>query len=485
MTKNKNISLLNAIKPYKQGWCIQVKLIHSCRQKTNYGGDTLELIFADETGAKILCSCKMNYIQRTQRKLRLGEWRLIETFSVSQAGGQYRPTNHTYKISIIEDTSISPSSYECDDNFLSFSSFEEIGNGTLKTSFLIDVVGQVISLRDVQSVQVSGKDKKKVEFHLLDINGQSMTCCLWGKYAEQLEEHLQKSNDPNMVCLIRFAKIGFYKGNVQVTNAFDASLIQFDPELPENLALKLRVSNDEFALALTDAKKQKRLTKDHTVHWNNVEMKSISEIMMATVEEDCKIICSIERMDTDWSWFYFGHNSCKSKALILKSKEGGILFSNEKPLFWCTSCHTKVTSVAPKYKLHMVVKDDTSTCKLIMLDSVGKLIVGCEAEELWDGSYDEIEDPTDLPQPIQDLVVCSGDKILQIESNSDPMTHVMDGSSIMSGGEVSVSEKNSQNSSEGTSTPFSKRKEKDELDQNSTSKKICSKSVKMEKIKDD
>ena len=29
-------------------------------------------------------------------------------------------------------------------------------------------------------------------------------------------------------------------GNVQVTNAFDASLIQLDPELPETLALKLR-----------------------------------------------------------------------------------------------------------------------------------------------------------------------------------------------------------------------------------------------------
>ncbi|XP_033129361.1 uncharacterized protein LOC103848027 [Brassica rapa] len=305
-----------------------------------------------------------------------------------------------------------------------------------------DVIGQVISLRDVQSVQVSGKDKKRVEFRLLETNGQSMACCLWGKYAEQLEEHLQKSNYPNMVCLIRFAKIGFYKGDVKVTNAFDASLIQFNPEFPETLALKL---------------------------------------------------------------------SCKSKALILKSKEGGILFSNEKPLFWCTSCHATVTSVAPKYKLHMFVKDDTSTCKLMMLDSVRKLIVGCEAEELWDGSYDEIEDPTYLPQPIRDLVgkslcfgvtlssenvangsdvflvsqVCSGDKILQIESNSDPMTHVMDGSSITSGGEVYVSEKNSQNSSEGTSTPFSKHKEKDQLDQNSTSKKICSKSVKMEKIKDD
>ncbi|KAH0826823.1 hypothetical protein HID58_092541 [Brassica napus] len=332
MSKNKSISLLKAIKPYKQGWCIQVKLIHSWRQKTNYGGDTLELIFADETVRYIniylsIYVSHMNYIQRTQRKLSLGEWRLIETFSVSQAGGQYRPTNHTYKMSIIEDTSISPSSYECDDNFLRFSIFEEIGNGTLKTSFLID--------------------------------------------------------------------------DVQVTNAFDASLIQLDPELPETLALKLRVSNNEFALALTDTKKEKRLTKNQTVHWNNVDIKSISEIMMATV-----VLC----------------------------------------------------------KLHMVVKDDTSTCKLIMLDSVGKLIVGCEAEELWDGSYDEIEYPTDLPQPIQDLVgkslcfgitlgsenvangsdvflvsqVCSGDKILQIESNSEPITNVIDGSSIMSGREVKI-----------------------------------------------
>lgn len=48
MSTNKTASMLTAIKPYKQGWRIQVKLLHSWRQKTNYGGDTLELIFADE-----------------------------------------------------------------------------------------------------------------------------------------------------------------------------------------------------------------------------------------------------------------------------------------------------------------------------------------------------------------------------------------------------------------------------------------------------
>ncbi|KAH0895216.1 hypothetical protein HID58_057645 [Brassica napus] len=193
-------SLLKDVKPYKQGWRVQVKLLHSWRQKTNYGGDTLEMIFADETGVKIHCSARKNLIKKTESKIRL------------------------------------------------------------------DVVGQVSSLRDVQTVQVAGNDKKKVEFRLMDIN----------------------------------------------------------------------MPNDEFALALTATKNDKRPIKDLIDDWNDVGIISISEIITATQEEDCKIICSIESIDTDWSWFIFGHVSRN------------------------------------RFKLHLTVKDDTSTCKLMLLDSVAK-----------------------------------------------------------------------------------------------------------------
>ncbi|KAH0917994.1 hypothetical protein HID58_025654 [Brassica napus] len=142
---------------------VQVKLLHSWRQKTNYGGDTLEMIFADETGVKIHCSARKTLIKKTDSKIRLGEWRLIDTFTVSHARGQYRPTDHTYKMSIIEDTSIDQSTFECDDVFLNFPPFDNIGNRTLNTHFLIDVVGQVSSLRDIQTVQVAGNDKICVE----------------------------------------------------------------------------------------------------------------------------------------------------------------------------------------------------------------------------------------------------------------------------------------------------------------------------------
>ncbi|KAL0656011.1 hypothetical protein Bca4012_076595 [Brassica carinata] len=60
-------------------------------------------------------------------------------------------------------------------------------------------------------------------------------------------------------------------------------------------------------------------------------------------------------------------------------------------------------------------------------------------------------------------------------------------SEILAAYEVSMFNPNSRNSSEGVSTPFSKRKEDDaELkDITSTSKKLCTKSIKLEKAKND
>ncbi|CAF1710755.1 unnamed protein product [Brassica oleracea var. botrytis] len=58
MTSNKSITLLKDVEPFKSGWRVQVKLLHSWKQQTSYGGPSLELILADETRVKIHCSCK-------------------------------------------------------------------------------------------------------------------------------------------------------------------------------------------------------------------------------------------------------------------------------------------------------------------------------------------------------------------------------------------------------------------------------------------
>lgn len=73
----------------------------------------------------------------SKRYLPLGEWKVIDTFKIGQAGGQYRPTKQQYKMTILGDTVITPSEFQNDSHFLDLASYEEIGNGKCKPNFLI------------------------------------------------------------------------------------------------------------------------------------------------------------------------------------------------------------------------------------------------------------------------------------------------------------------------------------------------------------
>ena len=49
VTSNGN-TLLKAVKPFKTGWKVEIKVLHSWTQHSSYdGGDTLEFILADVT----------------------------------------------------------------------------------------------------------------------------------------------------------------------------------------------------------------------------------------------------------------------------------------------------------------------------------------------------------------------------------------------------------------------------------------------------
>lgn len=63
---------------------------------------------------------------RTQRNFPIGEWRVVENFKVSKAGGKYRPTGLYYKISITSEKVFTGSDYRNDRSFLSLTNFDEL-----------------------------------------------------------------------------------------------------------------------------------------------------------------------------------------------------------------------------------------------------------------------------------------------------------------------------------------------------------------------
>ncbi|KAG2299347.1 hypothetical protein Bca4012_010919 [Brassica carinata] len=474
------------LKPYKTKWRSQVKLLHSWQQTTSFGGETLQM------GDKILATCKRNIMLSVQRKLPLGKWRVLTMFSVSQASGQYRPRGHPYKLTIGDETVITNSDLTQDSIFLDLARFEDIIDGSLNKHFLIDLIRKIVSLEPVQTVK--GQDRKKVKFCLVDSNGKDLACCLLGKYAEQLEAYAECEQP--LICLIRWAKITFCCNIIFGTFMFTCMTFTY------------RLLEDELPLSVIEKKNGKRemvLTEDD---WNDLEIKMISELFVANLVENCKIICSIEDVDTDWTWFYFGHERCKHRAIKIGKIVPSRPNNDEKQVWHCGKCHINITEVI---QASFDYEDDTETCKLLLLNTVATTIVGHEAVDLWDGSYDEVMYPELLPEPIKEIfgksfcfgiAVCSdnvtngadtfkvlevwsGDKLLKVEEQSEPISMIGTSSSTTTSGDVLMLEGNSQNESDECKMRFSKRKEEDAdlPDITSTSKKLCT-SIKVEKEKE-
>ncbi|KAF8087810.1 hypothetical protein N665_0566s0017 [Sinapis alba] len=152
------------------------------------------------------------------------------------------------------------------------------------------------------------------------------------------------------ICLIRFAKLGKYKGELQVSNSFDSHLMLINRETKEANALKQMFHGENNSIELYETKEEK-----------NVIQKSVFK--MYDLNEDLKV-----------------------------------------PKWWCEVCTCVITKVLPRYKLHLLVKDQTGESKLMLLDSIAKTIVKDSSTKLLNVSLDEIEDLELLPNEIFDLV---------------------------------------------------------------------------------
>ncbi|CAG7862634.1 unnamed protein product, partial [Brassica rapa] len=401
MANNPQLIFLNDIKPRKTACRIQVKIIHTWRHFMKDVGESLELILCDANvnftfykdllfillrynitniipfiiskGTKIHASCNKTYISEVGKHVRVGVWRNIDRFSVSAAGGAYRSTDH---------------------------------NGLLNPNFLIDVIGQVQDLGDLETIGCNGgKQRQKLEFSLVDICGQRLACCLWGKFAENLHTASQET-EGMVICLLRFAKIGQYRGEFQISNSYDASQMFVNPEIPEADEFKQRAIGDSQALTLAESEENKLELQMKRDKWMHYPQRNLRELFEETEEKVCRVVATIYDIDTDWGWYYFGCLGCNNKKVFPHSKTVKKINGKETVthIWWCEACRSKVTSVSPRFKIHLLVKDDTGETQFLLLDSIATGVVPASAKTLLNGSWDELEDDDPFPEEITNLV---------------------------------------------------------------------------------
>ncbi|KAL0716119.1 hypothetical protein Bca4012_065441 [Brassica carinata] len=180
------------------------------------------------------------------------------------------------------------------------------------------------------------------------------------------------------------------------------------------------------------------------------------------------------------------------------------LLSLQRSIRELTGClEENVTSVSPRFKIHLMVKDDTGEARLMILDMVASGLISESATELLNGSFEELEDLDDLPEEITQIVGKTFPFEIYIEKE-----HIVYGSEIYKVGSVykdrmeclsnDCTQADSRCSSgfsfrqsidvynEVMSTPSTKRKDDflGSLDISSSTRNLRSKVVKVEKMKE-
>ncbi|KAL9812023.1 putative nucleic acid-binding, replication factor A [Arabidopsis thaliana] len=201
-----------------------------------------------------------------------------------------------------------------------------------------------------------------------------------------------------IICLVRFAKLKTYKDVRSISNAFNTSQILINPDIPEILVFKDALPKDGLALTLIESKPKSEVAEFPTGNFYlQFAKKTIKEVSEMFDVGRVKVLCTIYDIERDWSWYYIACKKCNKKVTK-------VVTTSLKAQFWCETFRAAVNNVLARYKLHVKVMDSSGEMKLMLFDAMASEIVGCPANNLLDGSFEEIEDSDNIPGSIKNLI---------------------------------------------------------------------------------
>ncbi|KAG7583611.1 Nucleic acid-binding OB-fold [Arabidopsis suecica] len=396
---------LKDVRPYTTQWRVQVKVLHSWRQYTSNTGETQELVLSDVEGKKIHATMKKELVSKYASRLPVGHWIFIEIFALNYASGQFRPTSHLYKMTFTNGTHVFPCDHVSDSSYMSLASFKRIQNGDLNPYMLVDVIGQIVMIGELLTLEANNKPTSKIEFEMRDETDERIGVTLWGSFAETVYRGSQDAGGRPVVCLLRFVKIKSYKGVKTLSNSFDASQVFVNPPFPEIAAFVQSLPSDGAMCIFRE-----RVPKFEIVIANQDDTsldhprKTIVDLLNSVEIGKARLMCTIYAIDTDLAWYYISCRSCNKKVTHIHHGVNGVNNKGKKLRFWCDTCKSVVTNVVARFMLYAKVMDNTGEAKLLLFDSVCVEIIGESAPSVLNGSVDEIDDPDNIPDAVRNLI---------------------------------------------------------------------------------
>ncbi|XP_056843136.1 uncharacterized protein LOC130494646 [Raphanus sativus] len=173
---------------------------------------------------------------------------------------------------------------------------------------------------------------------------------------------------------MRFVKIRVWQDERSVSNVYNVSSIAINPDMKDVEYFMALFSNVNMSTAFVEPKPLSMVStiSDEDDFFVVTPQKTISEILDSRKVERCFLICTVAAIDIDMGWFYMTCKVCGNKVETRPNHCHGERTTavDNRWLSYCTTCKILSPKLLPKYKLHLVVLDNTGHSKLLLLDDV-------------------------------------------------------------------------------------------------------------------
>ncbi|KAL9281125.1 putative nucleic acid-binding protein [Arabidopsis thaliana] len=150
------LTYISDVKPFKTNWRVRVKILHLWRQTKH------------NVGSKMQVTLRKYYIGKFHRSMKVGDWRIIDNFTLSPSTGKYKISSLSNRMGFNHNTDVSQCDPVLNSVFLDLADFEGIKNESYDENVLIDILGQVVSVGKVDEIVAQNKPNKKLEFQIRD-----------------------------------------------------------------------------------------------------------------------------------------------------------------------------------------------------------------------------------------------------------------------------------------------------------------------------
>ncbi|CAA7016469.1 unnamed protein product [Microthlaspi erraticum] len=324
-------------KPFKSQWKIRVKILK-----------TMEMIVVNEKDQVIHCTVKKEFIKRMDVLLVEGETKIITNFQVTPTSGRFRTSGHQYMICLAQTTTIKTDT-NIPSDVIGFNPvrFTDIHEGKLNPDFLLDVMGQIVEIGNVEILNVSKKQTKRMTMVFRDLEDVRLNYVLWGEFAEQLEAYAQNVHDAVVVFVLRFGKIRLYQDVWSVGNCYNCSMVMLNSKLPEIADFKDSWSSSTLPLYVK-------------ISFHRPPVGRYPRSLMLLRRAKGRFL--------------------PVNMEALKEETPGGDFS--KQLWKCPKCEDHVDNVMPAFLLTFRVIDATGETKFLLFDKLAMEVVNQTAAEL-------------------------------------------------------------------------------------------------------